>query len=250
MFLFNIKSVLLFSLILSLSVNKIYGQQEEDEEEEEEDTDDSDGDDNDGDDEESDADEDSDPPESATTEMTTTTTTMTSKSKSSKRRTKSSSTTTSTTTSTTSKPIRDTNQRNNKKDSKQNTKENEAKKIKESESDDYSEDEDQDYEEEDINDNDYYEEMTSEDLLKSLFQRTFSLNDIDLSALKNRSADQKWIELVGRVDTNLQSLMRAITPTALDVFYSVPELSASCSNSLLRIATGVQQLQEWAAKSQ
>jgi hypothetical protein len=112
------------------------------------------------------------------------------------------------------------------------------------------EDEDNDYEEEGEEDNesDYYSELSREELLKNLIQR-YSTSAMNMSLEKmNSSVNEKWIDFLTRSDNEVISLVRAITPVALDAFYEL-DLTASCSNSLLRMATGLQQSREWAFKS-
>lgn len=149
------------------------------------------------------------------------------------------------------KPLTTTVQTVDENDDKEDEEEDEKRGEKSSDIErEEVEDEDNDYEEEGEEDNesDYYSELSREELLKNLIQR-YSTSAMNMSLEKmNSSVNEKWINFLTRSDNEVISLVRAITPVALDAFYEL-DLTASCSNSLLRMATGLQQSREWAFKS-
>lgn len=86
-----------------------------------------------------------------------------------------------------------------------------------------------------------------EDAFKSLINHYFYENDNEKND-QNLTADQKWIKGLTIIDNEMTSLVKALTPVALEMLYEM-NLSLHCTNSLVKFSNGIIEHEEWAYRS-
>ena len=92
-----------------------------------------------------------------------------------------------------------------------------------------------------------FDKHKREDAFKSLINHYFYENDNEKND-QNLTADQRWIKGLTIIDNEVTSLVKALTPVALEMLYEI-NLSLHCTNSLVKFSNGIIQHEEWAYRS-